>query len=182
MRALSASGVVGLILVLSGCASQYRQETAAIPPETRIRIWHNNGCCAKPIVGRLVAYDADSLRVRAEGSNTLLALPWISISSIERPHRASHPVAGLGLGILVGGIAGVLTGRATSCSHCDGDWRDLGGLVGGVEGALLGAMAGAGIGAVVGHEEWESVPLEIPLARSTSTGPGYVRSENSHRS
>ena len=54
MRALSTSGVVGLIIALSGCMSPYRLEPTELPPETRIHVWHDNSCCAKHIVGNLV--------------------------------------------------------------------------------------------------------------------------------
>ena len=168
MRALSASGVIGLIIALSGCASQYGQESAGVPPEARIRVWHDNSCCANPVVGNLVAYDSDSLRLRADGSNKLIALSRISIRSVERPHRASHTVPGLGLGLILGGITGGIAGRATACSHCDGDWRGLGAAVGGAEGIILGGLAGAIIGSFVEHEEWEPVALGIPSAATSA--------------
>ena len=171
MRGPLASAVIGMIIAVSGCASQYGHEAATLPPETRVRVWHDNSCCANPLVGDLVAYDADSLRMRAVGDGKVVALPWISIGSIERSHRASRTVAGLAIGFVAGSVTGIVAGVSTACRNCDGDWRGFGAVVGGAAGAVLGTLAGAVVGTNIPHEVWERVPLEIPSARSTETDP-----------
>lgn len=155
-----------LLAVLSGCATYTPPRLSEVTPETRIRVTYQDTCCSRVVAGQVVGYDADSLRLRVMASTgAALALPWPSIKSVESAHRELKAGTGAAAGLFVGALAGAISGYATSCSHCDGDWRGAGAAFGAVGGGLAGTLLGAIIGVSIEHDVWDPV-TGLPAPRT----------------
>lgn len=156
-RAWPLVAVFAFVLASSGCATQ-THELSDVRPETRLRVWHNDkACCASPVIGTLVNYDADSLRLRVSTQPQPLALSRVSIDRIESERQAGHAGSGALIGLAVGTVTGAIIGYSTACSHCDGDWRPLGALFGGAVGAVAGTLAGIIVGVGIRRDIWDPV-------------------------
>ena len=158
-RALVLPVALALALAGTGCASAREKNLPDVmSPDIRIRVWHNDrACCANPLIGTLFSYDADSIRVRLPTQTEPIALSRASIDHMESARRAGRAGVGSLTGFGVGTVAGAILGYSTSCSHCDGDWRGLGMIVGAAGGALYGTIAGAITGLVIRRDIWDPV-------------------------
>ncbi|MBW3630447.1 MAG: hypothetical protein KY464_14270 [Gemmatimonadetes bacterium] len=159
MKALT---LVVLALMLPGSGLSAQWEGGPITRSTRVRV-HAPEVAAKPLVGRAVLMDTDSLVLERGRPTDRLVLPMEDVQRLEISRGRNHlmgAVKGAGIGGLAGGVA--LGGLVA----LDGDpaWAFLGFIAGAVYAAPLGAV----VGAVVGVERWEThaqwrVGLRAPL-------------------
>ncbi len=115
--------------------------------------------------GELISSTADSIVLRAEGSDSLLTFPPKAVARIEMSRgRHGHPWRGAGIGFGAGAVAGVFTAlvgyRDYNCYMEDQDLTWLSATILGLGGGLLGAGIGALIGADVRADRWEEVSLD----------------------
>jgi len=144
------------------------QTGPVVSPGALVRITHTAACCSSPVIGTLVSLGPDSLRIvdpfRLQASKPRAVLPRNAVVSIDVGRRlGAHKANGAALGLIAGVLAGATIGYVTACSHCDGDWRPLGAVIGGTGGGLLGAIFGTAIGSTMPHYEW--TPAQLPPQR-----------------
>jgi hypothetical protein len=118
-------------------------------------------------VGRLVSWDADSLRFTSADTSGQEAVAIESLSRLERSlGRRSNAGRGAMIGALVGSGAGLILGIAASAD--EGSWFEVGPEEIALVTAFMGAT-GAGLGALAGaatkRERWEPVTLPARIAR-----------------
>ena len=132
------------------------QERPAINPGTRVRVTAPS-VSNKPLVGTVVAFDADSLVVQRDTAIRRLSTTSITHLDISQS-RKSHTLMGAGIGFLVG--AGFATALVLTGDR-GGDCADAGYciLIGSAVLGGGGAVIGAGIGALVRTDRWAEVPL-----------------------
>ena len=155
--------VSSIVLLLTACAPA---QSANLPPKPidpispgdHLRVTHNSQCCTSPSIGFEQSLNRDTLVMQRVAGSPPFAIPRSSIIRIERWNRGQrHLAAGAVLGFVAGALSGALIGFSTSCSHCDGDWRPLGAIVGVILGGPTGLLAGMLFGAQR-HGFWEPVP------------------------
>jgi hypothetical protein len=145
-------------MAATGCVLPKTQDLYALNAGVRVRVWHHSSaCCVSPVIGTLVNYDVDSLRLRVPAQPQLLVFARASIDSLQSARRATRTGRGALIGLGIGAVSGGIFGFSTTCSHCDGDWRGFGMLVGGGAGAILGVFSGAMIGTFFRRDVWDPV-------------------------
>ncbi|HEU5170870.1 MAG TPA: hypothetical protein VFU46_10040 [Gemmatimonadales bacterium] len=143
-------------------------------PGARIRLATADGPTR---IGRLVALDADSVRV-VDSAGTELAYARADLRRLETyVGRRSSLGRGAARGAMIGGGVGLLIGILASTEEptfvCEG-----GGCIaaGTAAGALWGVVIGGVIGAATKHDQWERLnaapmqPEVRPIAHGTSVG------------
>lgn len=156
-RALVLSMVLISVVACTGCATPIKRELSDVSPETRIRVAHNSPCCASPVIGTLVSFDADSIRVRVPSHEQTVALSRASITWMESAHSAGRSGRGALIGLGLGTVAGAIVGYSTTCSHCTEDWRGFGLVTGAGAGAIMGTIAGLFVGLGIRRDIWDTV-------------------------
>src|SRR5438132_779879 len=149
------SVVVGLMASLIGATPVVAGEPSPPALDSRIRVTAP-GVLGKRVVGRLMAFDADSLKLQPEGARETLEVPRAAITRLEvsrRPARRGHgAVMGLLGGLGAAAVIGVMAGH--SCAP--GAWlcfdRSDTAAMAAVLTVPLGVLVG--IGAAPG-ERWE---------------------------
>jgi uncharacterized protein YcfJ len=138
-----------VLLVTVAAPADGRAQHAQRPSGQRVRVTAPTAF-AKPFVGTLAGYSADSLSVAMARGGARVVIPRDAVRQLEVSEgRARRRYAALG-GIL-GLVAGAVIGGEAASTPED---PSLAGLAGMIAGGLLGASAGAAIGAVVAPERW----------------------------
>jgi hypothetical protein len=108
------------------------------------------------LVGKLIAVDDGNLTLE-ERHHSTATLPRETIQGIEvsrAPGRKGH---GAAIGLLIGGLAGIVTGGVVGCDASKGICLVSTGEAAATMGVLFGAI-GTGIGvAVAPGERWEAL-------------------------
>ena len=108
----------------------------------------------------------DSLHYRLDHVFETRAVAWQQIREMEVSSGShSNFLRGIGLGLLVGIVAGAGLGAA-SADGVDGYTAGATAQLGAMVGGMLGAMAGAGLGLVARTEDW--LPVAVPGTRGAS--------------
>ena len=164
--------LVGISLTVAPLVTIASQELPPLKPGDRIRVAAPT-LSPGPLVGTVVAFEADSLMVQ-RGTDTW-RLSLASLTRLEMSQgRRSHAGLGAGIGLLVG--AGV---RAVIGSGCHAVVVPVSSGVGciAVGAAVIGgagALVGAVTGALVRTERWAEVPLDRLRVSFTSDRGGAL--------
>ena len=134
------------------------QQAPRLKPGDRIRA-HAPSASPGPLVGTVVAFQADSLMVQGDTKSWRLSLASLTRLDISQGRR-SHAGLGAGIGLLVGAGVGAVIG-----SGCDLTVVPVSSEAGCIAvGVALVGGAGALLGAVIGShtrtERWAEVPLD----------------------
>lgn len=169
-----------LVLVMVGLLGAGRaasQGAAPLPAAARLRLSApSRGLDG--VVGTLVEFRSDSLRVRREDAEDTVAVATREVTRLEiSRHRDRHTLAGIGIGLAGGALIGAVTAggnsrSAPSCAPNEPFCLHMGNVVdptvaGAVGGGLIGALAGGIIGASYRTDRWEAVVLP-----GMAAGPG----------
>jgi hypothetical protein len=158
--------LASVLFLLTACAPSRSTRVAPPAPQPnapisagdRLRVTHTSQCCTSPAIGTEQSMSSDSLILQSP-DGMRFAIGRSSITRIERwnARGRTHMGAGAMLGLLGGALAGGIIGYESQCSHCDGDWRPLGALLGVMEGGGTGLLVGLIVGASP-RGFWETVP------------------------
>ena len=163
--------VVAAALLLMGATRSPGDDSGAIAPGTRIRVFART-LGSKPLVGVLQSWQEKKLFLAAEGHPSAVVVRRQEVTRIDRSggrhSRGRWAIRGAGLGLLAGVAIGLAGGNTctgldiiVTVGTCSAEGKAT-------IGAILGVPAGALIGlAVPPGERWEHVPLN--QGRSTET-------------
>lgn len=116
---------------------------------------------SRPLViqtGRLQALDADTIRMRTEKPDAVLAIPRASIDRVwVHDGTKHHGWTGAGIGLLAGAVMGGIAGAGLEVDIGWGNPSPATGL-GVVAGAVGGFVIGGIVGSLVPSDRWLAVP------------------------
>jgi hypothetical protein len=134
------------------------QQAPRLKPGDRIRA-QAPSASPGPLVGTVVAFQADSLMVQGDTKSWRLSLASITRLDISQGRR-SRAGLGAGIGLLVGAGVGALIGSGCDAIvvpvSSEAGCVVVGAAVFGGAGALVGAVTGA----LMRTERWAEVPLD----------------------
>jgi hypothetical protein len=157
--------VIALAAITSSVASS---QVTGIPtatsldirPGDRVRVVApESGDTAR--IGTIAAIGDDGIVLRGERRDESLSIPFAHLRQLDVSQgRSAHALAGLGIGLAVGALAGAASFEGsygpTSLFQSRGTLAAEGALVGAVPGALIGVVTGA----LVHTDRWRTlVPL-----------------------
>ena len=161
-----------LLLQVSGpavLAGQAAGPATLLRPGDRIRITQVG---EDPRAAILVAQNPEELVVQGPKFETDEAVPFRQITRLEvSTGRHRNVLEGMGLGIGIGGAAGLLLGAVAYPERCTGmcimagsrgESAAMGGALLGTLGFVVGTLAG-----IVSHDSWQRVPLDGERAPAT---------------
>jgi hypothetical protein len=134
------------------------QEPPALNAGARIRAT-STSVSGGPLLGTVLAFDADSLIVQGDTGTWRLSLA--SLTHLDKSEgQRSHALKGAGTGLLVGAGVGALIG--SGCDTVEGPFASKVECiaVGAAAFGAGGALVGAAIGALTRTERWTEVPLD----------------------
>ncbi len=158
----TSTGILALALPLLalGPARASAQREASIALGARVRVMMTG---RQAEVGRLTSLEADRLDiVTDDGAERVLARAQITAIDVSMGRRR-HLLAGLGYGVLVGGVGGGIYGAATfdptPCAFIclAPDTRAGNAALGAVVFGALGGVVGLAIGGLHTTEHWQRV-------------------------
>ena len=161
---MSRIGLLVAVLIASSGQRSAGQNIPVLAPGSRVRV--STASSYAPVVGTVIAQEADSLRLLVAGRGAPVAVAFASIRDLEI-NRGRHSNAGRGalIGLGVGAGAGLLLGVAASSCGAE-DWICPGPAAVPAMALLVGSL-GTGIGALIGltssSERWERVSWDRPL-------------------
>jgi hypothetical protein len=149
------------------------QELPPLKPGDRIRATAPT-LSPSPLVGTVVAFEANSLMVKRGTGTRRLSLA--SLTRLEMSQgRRSHAALGAGIGLLVGAGVGAVIGSGCKAIivpvSSEGGCIAVGAAAIGGAGALVGAVTGA----LVRTERWAEVPLDRLRVSFTSDRGGALK-------
>lgn len=154
MRRTIAAFLVALSVIPQVTSAQ------AITPGTRVRFTHPGEGTR---IGTMVALTADTLEVRLAGQSEAAHVPLAQVTRLDVSlGKQRRLMRFAGVGFIVGGALGAVTGGAAG-SSCTGEMLCPGGGGGAVLGGVFFGSVGGIIGLIAGvapSERWERVPLE----------------------
>jgi hypothetical protein len=148
---------IAVLLLFAPAASTIAQVATPVAVGDRVRVFTAGH--ARPLIRRVVGVQSDTLLLGQRGGGAPQAVPFGSVTRLDRSsgagfcghaRRVGCVLGGTVLGAVVGGIVGNV---ATQCSGCE----DPG--IGALAGIPVGGLLGLIVGAVVGGERWERVQV-----------------------
>jgi hypothetical protein len=162
--------LLGLLFLSLPSASLRAQEIPQLKPGVRVRVTAPT-VAANRIVGTVMSVDADQVILKGK-ADRISIVPLAAMTRLEVSRKkwsGKGALAGAGMGLLLGGLAGGIVGRF---SETPGDeWYGMRTFVG----LVMGSGSGLAFGAVVGalpRERWSAVSM--PSIRQ-GLGPGQSR-------
>ncbi|HEU5261475.1 MAG TPA: hypothetical protein VFU41_08650 [Gemmatimonadales bacterium] len=126
-----------------------------MPVGTRVRFTPAHSARDR-VVGTVTGQRADSLLVWTERRETI-PVPLAGLDRLEVSNGVhGHALTGLGLGLLVGAVAGGTIGAAVEPDELLG--RGVNVLAGVVLGVAGGGLIGVAVGASIQSERWQPLP------------------------
>jgi hypothetical protein len=171
MRGAASLAVGSSLALATVSAQQSSAQWTTVAPGQRVRITTSGALAPVRQAGRVLSVQADSILLEPDGGAQPVAFPRFAITDMEvsrGQHRST--AAGIVIGVLGGGAAGVIAVAATP-SKPGQDELDV--ISTGQAEAILGmfgAIVGGIVGGLVGHahrsENWAQVP---PLQKFSVT-------------
>ena len=138
------------------------QTARAVVVGSRVRVRTLMGDTARTVIGKLTAWEGDTIEVRPPAAAEL-RVPLANVARLDVSRGKGVVPSHVIIGACVGTVAGALVGGAIGYDSCQNCFiSSLTTVTGMVVGGLIGGVGGTLVGVVIKGERWRRVPLDAP--------------------